>query len=85
MLQRISLSTADGLELFSGVSLLRSEPPPPPVAEDEEREEDSRIRGPLASTSLLAKSRPGNDNGSTAMSLSGLRPAVVTSPEAPRA
>jgi hypothetical protein len=34
MFQRISLSTSDGEELFSGISLLRSEPPPPVSASE---------------------------------------------------
>jgi hypothetical protein len=79
MLQRISLCTADGSELFSGVSLLRSEPPPPPVpalADDVDEDEDSSVRTPASTAELLAqKSRPSNDNA-RAESQSGLRAAV---------
>jgi hypothetical protein len=74
MLQRISLCTADGSELFSGVSLLRSEPPPPPAFDADEAEEDSSVRGPKAEL-LAQKSRPSNDNAK-AQSQSGLRAAV---------
>jgi hypothetical protein len=88
MLQRISLTTADGQELFSGVSLLRSDPPPPPAAEmgatgamagDDYPEEDSQVRTPA----LLAKrSSPSNDNGSRPASHSTLRVAVPPPPNA---
>jgi hypothetical protein len=83
MLQRISLTTADGQELFSGVSLLRSDPPPPPsavtgaVGSDGYPEEDSQVRTPA----LLAKrSSPSNDNGSRPISHSTLRVAVPPPP-----
>jgi hypothetical protein len=82
MLQRISLCTADGSELFSGVSLLRSEPPPPPAPAPafDEAEEDSHVRAPVTAEAaqLLAHgNRPSNDNGKKAQSQSGLRAAVA--------
>jgi hypothetical protein len=75
MLQRISLTTADGLELFSGVSLLRSDPPPPPPAASQDDFEDSQVHA----AELLAKN-PSNDNGKRAVSHSTLRAAVPPPP-----
>jgi hypothetical protein len=77
MLQTISLSTADGRELFSGVSLLRSEPPPPPssvIVDD--ANEVSGICGTLA-----GESSPSNDNGSRPPSYASLHPEPLSSYE----